>query len=180
LKILTELKGYTNTEERRELFCHPELNVFQTLKDIIISLQNEDDGSLTSVILFLLALSLNDTGQIIIGSREVELVPILVKLMIHSTNNNVSTNVGIILSNCSIMQSTHESLMKPELGYLEYYRQRIIKNDNDPLIYSPLAFLTMHMTDSRISDQFQSLGLVKCCSRNRLPKVLIRLSGKKR
>jgi hypothetical protein len=161
VNILKELEGYTGTEERRELFCNPELNVFQTLKDIIISLQNADDGSLTSVILFLLRLSLNDTGQIIIGSREMGLVPILAKLMINSTNYNVSANVGIILSNCSIMQSTHESLMKPELGYLEYYKQKMIKNDNDPLIYSPLAFLVLHMTDSRISDQFQSLGLVE-------------------
>jgi hypothetical protein len=161
VNILNELQGYTDTEERRELFCHPELNVFQTLKDIIISLQNEDDGSLTPTILFLLRLSLNDTGQIIIGSREMGLVPILAKLMINSTNYNIFANVGIILSNCSIMQSTHESLMKPELGYLEYYKQRMIKNDNDPLIYSPLSFIVLHMTDSRISDQFQSLGLVE-------------------
>jgi hypothetical protein len=160
--IFEELEErYTTTEEHRELLCHPEVNLFQIVKDILISLEEVDDGSLSFAVTFLLRLSLNDSGQVIIGSREMDLVPVLAKLMKQTTDDAVSVNSGVILGNCAIMQSSHESLMKPEIGFLEYWKKKMLEDDNDAQIYDPLAFLVVHMTDDNIVHQFQSLGLVE-------------------
>jgi hypothetical protein len=160
--IFVELEEtYTSTEEHRELLCYPEVNLFQILKDILISLQDADDGSLSFAVSFLLRLSLNDSGQVIIGSREMDLVPVLAKLMKQTMDYSVSVNSGVILGNCAIMQSSHESLMNPDIGYLEYWKLKMCDNDDDPQIYDPLAFLVVHMTDDNITYQFQSLGLVE-------------------
>jgi hypothetical protein len=161
------LSESTRTEVDREFLCQPEFHLFQILRDILVSLQDDDDGSLCSAVLFLLRLSLNDCAQEIIGSREAGFVPVLIKLMkdppispLNVTNRVViSDNAAIVLSNCTLMESTHSCILSSEFEFLEYWKEKFLENPENELIYNKFAFIAAHLKNDQYIHYFHSLGI---------------------
>jgi hypothetical protein len=157
----------TRTEVDREFLCRPEFHLFQILRDILVSLQDDDDGSLCSAVLFLLRLSLNDSAQEIIGSRQAGFVPVLIKLMkdppISPLNPSsrvvVSDNAAIVLSNCTLMESTHSCILSSEFEFLEYWKEKFLENPENELIYNKFAFIAAHLKNDQYIHYFHSLGI---------------------
>jgi hypothetical protein len=136
LKAVQDLDKLCERPENMEILClNEDLSLLFSLKQLLETIKN-DDNSLYWVVVCINSLSSGDIScKVAITSKELALLPVLMKILRSSSDEKMIEMIEMAVSNCSMFEGCHDYLLSSEILWLDYLEKRLKEKPNDMYSY---------------------------------------------
>lgn len=145
LKKLWDLAG--KDDDYKEILCHPSFQLLPTLRWILDTFQGDEIIKVTTGILWFI--SRHPAGRFAIGSSDSRIVPLIFRKA-YTHNPAYHDHIINLLSNLSLDERVHPSLLKHENCFFEFFQQEMDKKPYAFQLYKAIAGFTRYATNDSL------------------------------
>jgi WD40 repeat protein len=151
LKAVTDLEKLCEKPENMAVLClNEDLSLLSSFKQLLEMIK-DDDECLYWIVRCINKLSVHDVSCVAaITSKELSLLPVLMRRLLSSSNEEMIERIETTISNCSLFEDCHDYLLSSEIGWLDYLQKRLKEKPNDMQSYWRFSAFVMNMRNENI------------------------------
>jgi hypothetical protein len=151
LKAVQDLEELCDNPENMEILClNEDLSLLSCFKQLLETIKDDDD-CLSWIVICINKLSSGDIScRAAISSKELALLPIFMKILRSSSEEEMIEWIRMTIANCSDFEGCHDYLLSSEIGWLDYLEKRLKEKPNDVNSYWWFANFITNMRNENI------------------------------
>jgi hypothetical protein len=164
-RAIQSLIDLSENEDNVEILClNEDLSLLSCLKHLL-RMNEGDNYCIFQILICIDNLSCCKSAKSGITSKDLALLPVLMRILEDSLDSNVKIMIGNTISNCSISVDCHEYLLSFDVEWLNYLERRLKENPRDSRALQWLANFVSNMREAN----------VHCIISREIPGIVLRI-----